>query len=437
MKLGKKIYTLRTNNGLTQEQLAEQLGVSRQSISKYEYDQSTPELEKIKLLAEIFGVTPDYLINDKIDIPKNDTNETTLNQNDSVEESSASGTNVTESTDSEQAEKGSDFLRTSIEELNRKTEALQSQYNHLNKAMKTICVLTFAAMLIITVMLSAANIYQSSLISALQQNQNSTVYYSGVTDIEEDLIDQIFSTYEYGVKKYNPADNTVDFFISCKPIKYSTGTTISAFLSFENGQVYDYTLSENTGIFSGSITIPLTADNYDLAFLIDNQEEKQNVDVSYMQNLLDQLDWHPSITIDSTEVKYSKNGTTTLSGDVCIQSDDSNDPTKFLPFISDIKLVFSTEDHIIFEHTLTQQQLEDIQMGYGPFIPYEFNIDSNLPDDQMDIYVEYKNSHIDKKIRSGRTINYNWLTWESPTNILPIEDEEDFIRDSIHEIITE
>ncbi|MDE5863740.1 MAG: helix-turn-helix domain-containing protein [Lachnospiraceae bacterium] len=420
MKLGKKIYTLRTNNGLTQEQLAEQLGVSRQSISKYEYDQSTPELEKIKLLAEIFGVTPDYLINDEIDIPKNDTNETTLNQNDSVEESSAAGTNVTESTDSEQAKKDSDFLLSSIEEFSQKTDALQSQYNHLNKTTKTICILTAAAMLIITIMLSATNIYQSSLISTLQQNQNTTDYYTGVPDIEEDLVDQIFSTYEYGIKKYNPADNTVDFFIRCKPIKYSTGTTISAFLSFENGQVYDYTLSENTGIFSGSITIPLTADDYDLTFLIDNQEEKQNIDVSYMLNLLDELDWHPSITKDSAEAKNSKNGTTTLSGDVCIQSDDSNDPTMFLPFISDIKLVFCMEDHIIFEHALTQQQLEDIQMGYGVFIPYEFNIDSNLLDQQIDIYVEYKNSNIDKNIR----IHYNWLTEELTTDILPIETGE-------------
>lgn len=211
MKLGKKIYTLRTQRGLTQEQLAEQLGVSRQSISKYEYDQSTPELEKIKQIAEIFGVTPDYLINDEIDIPKNDTEETVSSQNGSLENTSEQITDAAGSTDSDQTEKNSDFLSSSIEELNRKTDALQAQYNHLNKTLKTACILAATAMFMITVMLSATNVYQSSLISALQQNQNTT-YYTGSADIEEDLIDQIFSTYEYGVKKYNEVDNTVDFF---------------------------------------------------------------------------------------------------------------------------------------------------------------------------------------------------------------------------------
>ncbi len=434
MKLGKKIYSLRTNHGLTQEQLAEQLGVSRQSISKYEYGQSTPELEKIKVLAEIFGVTPDYLINDEIDIPKNDTEKTTLNQTDSVENLSATGMNATEATDSEQAEKGSDFLCTSIEELNRKTETLQSQYNHLNKSIKMVCILTITAMLIITVLLSATNFYQSSLISALQQNQNSTAYYTGVTDIEEDLVDQIFSTYEYGVKKYNPEDNTVDFFISCKPIKYSTATTISAFLSFENGQVFDYILSENTGVFSGSITLPLTADNFDLSFLLDDQEEKQNVDISYSQNLLDDSDWHPSITINSDESKHDKNETMMLSGTVCIRSDDSNDMTMFLPSISDMKLVFRMKNHILYEYSLTKQELQDLQKGYGPYISYEFNTDKNLFEQKIDIYVEYKNFYIDKKIRSGGTIDCDWLTSESSTDILPTRtDEEDIIR----EIITE
>lgn len=433
MKLGKKIYSLRTNHGLTQEQLAEQLGVSRQSISKYEYGQSTPELEKIKVLAEIFEVTPDYLINDEIDIPKNDTEKTILNQTDSVENLSATGMNATKSTDSEQAEKGSNFLCTSIEELNRKTETLQSQYNHLNKSIKIVYI-TITAMLIITVLLSATNVYQSSLISALQQNQNSTAYYTGVTDIEEDLVDQIFSTYEYGVKKYNPEDNTVDFFISCKPIKYSTATTISAFLSFENGQVYDYILSENTGVFSGSITLPLTADNFDLSFLLDDQEEKQNVDISYSQNLLDDSDWHPSITINSNESKHDKNETMMLSGTVCIQSDDSNDMTIFLPSISDMKLVFRMKNHILYEYSLTKQELQDLQKGYGPYISYEFNTDKNLFEQKIDIYVEYKNSYIDKKIRSGGTIDCDWLTSESSTDILPTRtDEEDIIR----EIITE
>lgn len=123
-----------------------------------------------------------------------------------------------------------------------------------------------------------------------------------------------------------------------------------------------------------------------------------------------------------------------LSGTVCIQSDDSNDMTMFLPSISDMKLVFRMNNHILYEYSLTKQELQDLQKGYGPYISYEFNTDKNLFEQKIDIYVEYKNSYIDKKIRSGGTIDCDWLTSESSTDILPTRtDEEDIIR----EIITE
>lgn len=59
--LSEKIYTLRRSKGWSQEQLAEKLGVSRQSISKWEGGLSTPELEKLKALCECFQITLDEL----------------------------------------------------------------------------------------------------------------------------------------------------------------------------------------------------------------------------------------------------------------------------------------------------------------------------------------------------------------------------------------
>ena len=50
--LSEKIYSLRRKNGLSQEQLAEKIGVSRQAISKWEGGLSTPELEKLRALSE-------------------------------------------------------------------------------------------------------------------------------------------------------------------------------------------------------------------------------------------------------------------------------------------------------------------------------------------------------------------------------------------------
>ena len=62
MTLGEKICTLRTGKGLSQEDLAAKLEVSRQSVSKWETGQSVPDLEKIIKLADLFGVNVDELV---------------------------------------------------------------------------------------------------------------------------------------------------------------------------------------------------------------------------------------------------------------------------------------------------------------------------------------------------------------------------------------
>ena len=63
--LSEKIYRFRRERGLSQEQLAEKIGVSRQAISKWESGASTPELEKLLTLSACFGVTLDTLVNDE------------------------------------------------------------------------------------------------------------------------------------------------------------------------------------------------------------------------------------------------------------------------------------------------------------------------------------------------------------------------------------
>ncbi len=62
MEVSEKILKLRKANNLTQEELAEKLDVSRQSISKWESGQTIPELEKLVALSEVFQVTTDYLL---------------------------------------------------------------------------------------------------------------------------------------------------------------------------------------------------------------------------------------------------------------------------------------------------------------------------------------------------------------------------------------
>ena len=60
--LGKRIVQKRKQLAMTQEQLAEQLGVTAQAVSKWENDQSCPDITMLPRLAEIFGITTDELL---------------------------------------------------------------------------------------------------------------------------------------------------------------------------------------------------------------------------------------------------------------------------------------------------------------------------------------------------------------------------------------
>lgn len=62
MALSEKLYTLRKKSGLSQEQLAEQLKISRQAISKWESGASSPESDKLIALSNYFNVSLDYLM---------------------------------------------------------------------------------------------------------------------------------------------------------------------------------------------------------------------------------------------------------------------------------------------------------------------------------------------------------------------------------------
>ena len=67
MILADKIVSLRKKAGWSQEELAEQLGVTRQSVSKWEGAQSIPDMDKVVQMSRLFGVTTDYLLKDELE----------------------------------------------------------------------------------------------------------------------------------------------------------------------------------------------------------------------------------------------------------------------------------------------------------------------------------------------------------------------------------
>ena len=91
MILADKIIRLRKKNGLTQEELADKMNVSRQAVSKWEGAQTIPDLEKILQLSTLFGVTTDYLLKDEIEDEEltNDTSSDTTVKRISIEEANA------------------------------------------------------------------------------------------------------------------------------------------------------------------------------------------------------------------------------------------------------------------------------------------------------------------------------------------------------------
>ena len=84
MKLSEKIFELRKGMGLSQEELAEKLNVSRQTVSRWEVGSALPDAENLRLLSGLFGVTADYLLNDDYasdgDVPRVKKAETVLRE---------------------------------------------------------------------------------------------------------------------------------------------------------------------------------------------------------------------------------------------------------------------------------------------------------------------------------------------------------------------
>ncbi len=65
-----KLLELRRREGLSQEQLADRLGVTRQSVSKWESGAAVPELSKLVALSDLFSVSVDYLVKDRLEEPE-------------------------------------------------------------------------------------------------------------------------------------------------------------------------------------------------------------------------------------------------------------------------------------------------------------------------------------------------------------------------------
>lgn len=70
MTLGEKIKEARKQSGLSQEQLSEKLGISRSAVAKWETDKGIPDVENLKALSKLLGVSIDYLLDNGENLDK-------------------------------------------------------------------------------------------------------------------------------------------------------------------------------------------------------------------------------------------------------------------------------------------------------------------------------------------------------------------------------
>lgn len=248
MTIGEKIYTLRTKNGMTQEQLAEKMGVSRQAISKWESDVSVPELGKLKSLANLFRVTLDELMGQE-----------------PVEE-----TVVKE-----------------IEERPKKTNK--------NKILNIIQMGQAVAI----ILLGIALIVQAAMIGELKGNisylmSENARLASLITYTPTETEVYTFEELNFELGEINEENKTIMFSVSCIPKEFSETTKITLAMEAADGEVYNMELQGENGVFKGEMEMPICTNERTL-FIIEDEGVK-NVEIQY--NMFDAIrEIYPSFRV--------------------------------------------------------------------------------------------------------------------------------------------
>ena len=205
MTLGEKLYTLRTKQNMTQEQLAEKLQVSRQSISKWESDATRPDLGKLKFLAEFYHVSLDALLDENVDIfadktisALNENTGTASDKNESVKERSATDSAFTNDNGNPATGNTGNHSSYSVspETIDRITSEILDKNHKLQKrttiGLGSACLALTVALLVVAVTFSG----KLSTLSSQITQQPAPVYVNNDSDYttEQDTYFQSYHT---------------------------------------------------------------------------------------------------------------------------------------------------------------------------------------------------------------------------------------------------
>ena len=281
MTIGQRVGQKRKELGLSQEALGEQLGVSRQSIYKWESDSALPEIDKLIALSRLFGVSVGWLLG--VEEPPQD-----------------------DEADAEPAPEAGELTEAQL----RMVEEIVARYTAaLPKAKRRrwpfvlAGVVLFLAIFNLFSELNALRSQQGSISSSIAQVQNSVARQIGSISsrVEEILKAQNSLVADYGVEltAVTPAHNTATFTVHAVPKTYVEGMTVE-FIA-ENGEVASDRVAKAGEIgsnqrFYADLSVPLTDSITISALLISPDGTRQT-------QLLDQFHGLYSDTLPAVDVQ--------------------------------------------------------------------------------------------------------------------------------------
>lgn len=281
MTIGQRVGQKRKELGLSQEALGEQLGVSRQSIYKWESDSALPEIDKLIALSRLFGVSVGWLLG--VEEPPQD-----------------------DGADAESAPEAGELTEAQL----RMVEEIVARYTAaLPKAKRRrwpfvlAGVVLFLAIFNLFSELNALRSQQGSISSSIAQVQNSVDRQIGSISsrVEEILKAQNSLVADYGVEltAVTPAHNTATFTVHAVPKTYVEGMTVE-FIA-ENGEVASDRVAKAGEIgsnqrFYADLSVPLTDSITISALLISPDGTRQT-------QLLDQFHGLYSDTLPAVDVQ--------------------------------------------------------------------------------------------------------------------------------------
>ena len=349
MTLGERIYRLRADRNMTQEQLAEKLGVTRQSISKWEGDLVKPEIEKLKAMAKLFEVSLDDLISDEASDDK-DKEEKTIKK----------------------------------DSLNKKTNR--------NKIIITViaCLLIIAMTVTIVVMINL-----SKRVRYLELHRD--VYIGEEEKSDEDIY---FSELEWKVADVDKENMTADIHITAQPKNYSDNTSLTAVAAFKDGKTCTGRLKNDSGRFTGNVSVPINAEFIKMSIDIDNDGEKQRVSLPDEISLLAELVWLPDIEVSEQTIKgYNYCGIIKLLQPSHFSYEAGSQASQDA---EDIKLVIKIGDNTVFSDEIGRYDGGSIKE-----ISYEIRKKALLEDGSQApmLYLQYRSKTLDRIIEISGEIS--------------------------------